>query len=243
MLLSCIRAENQKLRRSAIYLACILLPVIPAVMGTFNYLQALDLLTGEWYSLWSQYTLFYSMLFYAPLIALYASYLWRLEHLDHNWNVFMTMPVPITALLAGKLFIIIKVTFITQLWLYVLFIVGGKFAGLSGMPPFVILLWTFRGTLAASAIGSLQLLLSMCIRSFAVPIGIALAGGITGLFCANLGLGLYSPYSLLAMGMNSNRSEDVLSDGTLPFVLSTLFFFSLIFGICLYLLKHKDVKA
>lgn len=37
MLLKCIRAENLKLRHSCIWAACVLIPLIPAVMGTFNY--------------------------------------------------------------------------------------------------------------------------------------------------------------------------------------------------------------
>ncbi|MBO5524275.1 MAG: ABC transporter permease, partial [Roseburia sp.] len=64
MLSLCIRAESQKLRRSPIWLACFLLPLIPALYGTYNYLQNTGILTGKWYSLWSQLTLFYAIFFY-----------------------------------------------------------------------------------------------------------------------------------------------------------------------------------
>lgn len=243
MLYLCIKAENAKLRHSVIWLAALLVPVIPAIMGTFNYLQNTDILTGAWYSLWSQFTLFYSLLFYAPLVGVYCSYLWRLEHMDHNWNILMTMPVSYGSLFAGKLFIILKVTLFTQLWVYVLFVIGGKLVGFVGLPPFDILLWTLRGTLAAIAIGTLQLLLSMCIRSFAIPIGIALAGGCIGLVLSNLNMGLYWPYALLMMGMNSNSYEDKMSGGLLPFLLCTFLFFLLFFGMSILLLKKRDVKA
>ena len=63
MLLRCIKAENMKLKHSIIWSACILIPIIPAVMGTVNYLNNVGLLTEEWYSLWTQFTLFYSWLF------------------------------------------------------------------------------------------------------------------------------------------------------------------------------------
>lgn len=243
MLHLCIKAENKKLRHSIIWLAALLIPIIPAIMGTFNYVQNLGILTGEWYSLWTQYTLFYSMFFYAPLIALYCSYLWRMEHMDHNWNILMTMPVSVTNLFMGKLCIILKVTLLTQLWVYVLFFLGGKCAGLPGFPPLTTLLWALRGTIAAIAIGTLQLLLSMCIRNFAIPIGIALAGGCVGLVFSNLGRGLYWPYSLLMMGMNSNSYEDKLSGELFPFLISTFLFFILFFFIGIRLLKKKDVKA
>lgn len=117
MIRLCIKAENKKLRHSVIWAACILIPIIPAIMGTFNYEQNLGILTGKWYSLWSQLSLFYSCFFYAPLIALYCSYLWRLEHLNHNWNVLMTAPVSIPGIFFSKLAVILKVTVITQVWL------------------------------------------------------------------------------------------------------------------------------
>ena len=83
MLFRCIQAENKKLKHSVIFFACIFIPVIPAIMGGFNYIQNTGILTQKWYSLWTQVTLFYANFFYAPLIALYCSYLWRLDT-SHN---------------------------------------------------------------------------------------------------------------------------------------------------------------
>ena len=243
MLRLCVKAENKKLRHSVIWAACILIPIIPAIMGTCNYQQNLGILTGKWYSLWSQLSLFYASFFYAPLIALYCSYLWRLEHLNHNWNVLMTAPVSIPNIFFSKLAVIFKVTLITQIWLAVLFLLCGKLIGLPGWVPSQILVWILRGTLAAMAIGALQLLLSMCIRSFSVPIGIALAGGVAGLVISNKGLGLYWPYALMLMGMNSNKNEDTLAGHSLSFFLSVLLFFLAFSGISILLLKKRDVKA
>ena len=235
MLRLCVKAENKKLRHSVIWAACILIPIIPAIMGTFNYQQNLGILTGKWYSLWSQLSLFYASFFYAPLIAL--------EHLNHNWNVLMTAPVSIPNIFFSKLAVIFKVTLITQIWLAVLFLLCGKLIGLPGWVPSQILVWILRGTLAAMAIGALQLLLSMCIRSFSVPIGIALAGGVAGLVISNKGLGLYWPYALMLMGMNSNKNEDTLAGHSLSFFLSVLLFFLAFSGISILLLKKRDVKA
>ena len=50
MLIHCIKAENLKLKHSCIWLACLIIPCIPAVMGVFNYLQNLELLKSGWYS-------------------------------------------------------------------------------------------------------------------------------------------------------------------------------------------------
>lgn len=240
-----INAENRKLKGSVIWIACFLIPIIPAVMGSFNYWMNQSLLTGEWYSLWSQLTLFYALFFYSPLVALYCSYLWRLEHLEHNWNVLMTLPVPVRDIFLGKLYVIIKVTLITQLWLFLLFCLCGKLMGFHGLPPVTILAWTLRGTAAALAIGAFQLLLSMCIRSFAIPIGLALIGSIIGFLLSNFSkpLSYAFPYALMLLGMNSNSYEDRMTDQLIPFLTSTLTFFLLFCGIGILILKKRDVRA
>lgn len=245
MLLRCIRAENLKFRHSVIYLAFILIPVIPAIMGTFNYVQNLGLLKSGWYSLWTQITLFYASFFYAPLIGIYCSYNWRLEHTNHNWNPCMTMPVSHTCLYLGKLFVILKVTVFTQIWIGLLFFISGKLAGLPGIFDPEMIIWLFRGTLAAIAIASLQLLLSMVIRNFAIPIGIALIGSVAGILMNSAGLGKMWPYSLMILGMNSNRKEDLLSSffDASSFYLSIGLFSLLFFGAALWWLRTKDVRS
>lgn len=243
MLLKCIRAEMLKLRHSVIFSACIIIPVIPAIMGTFNYLQNLGVLKSQWYSLWTQHTLFYATFFYGPLIALYCSYMWRLEHQNNNWNIFMTAPVHISRLYFGKLAVIFFITLLTQAWVGVLYIISGKFAGLPGLCPPQITFWLLRGTLAALAIGALQLLLSMVIRSFSVPIGIALIGSVMGMLLSNQGAGLYWPYSLMLMGMNSAKSADTLADNTAGFLLAVLLFFLLFYLTAVKLLKKKYVRS
>lgn len=245
MLLRCIKAENLKLRHSIIYIACILLPVIPAIMGTFNYIQNIEILTNGWYSLWTQITLFYSTLFYAPLIGLYASYLWRLEYIGHNLNVTMSAPLPVSYLYFAKFTIVFKVTLITQLWTCTLYFIAGKLCHLPGFFPPVIFLWIIRGTFAALAIGSLQLFLSMIIRNFALPIGIALVCAIPGMIVNHKIFRFLWPYSLMLLGMNSNKTQDVLSNmqDTILFFLAVFCFFLIFSTVSILYLKKTDVKA
>ena len=96
MFLRCIRAENRKLHASPIWFLFFLLPVLSAAYGTVNYLGNLGILSVSWYALWTQHTLFYSLFFFPAMVAIYASYLWRLEHLGHNWNLIMAVPVHYT---------------------------------------------------------------------------------------------------------------------------------------------------
>lgn len=243
MLLTCIKSEQLKIRHSFIWIAFVLTPLIPAFMGTQNYLNNLGVLQSQWFSLWTQETLFYSNFFFAPLIAIYCSYLWRMENQNKNRHMLLTAPVPARDIFLGKLSAIIKITVFTQLWIFVLFIVSGKLVHLPGLPPMQTLAYIVRGLLGGVTIASLQLLISMILRSFAAPIAIAVLGSITGLLAANSSYGLFYPYSLMMLGMNANKTEDMLSGSGVTFVLSSLFYLIAFCGIAIYLLKHQDVKA
>ncbi len=243
MLLACIKSEQIKIRHSFIWIAFILTPLIPAFMGTQNYLNNLEVLSSEWFSLWTQETLFYSNFFFAPLIAIYCSYLWRMENQNKNRYMLLTAPVPARDIFLGKLSAIIKITVFTQFWVFILFIISGKLVHLPGLPPMQTLIYIVRGLLGGIVIASLQLLISMMIRSFAAPIAIAVLGSITGLLAANSAYGLFYPYSLMMLGMNANRTEDMLSGSSAAFALSSLFYLMLFCTTAIYLLKHQDVKA
>ena len=225
------------------WIAFILIPLLPSVMGTMNYLQNLAVLKSEWFSLWTQETLFYSNFFYAPLIAIYCGYLWRIENRNKNRHLLMTMPVPVRHIFLGKLMSIAKITLFTQLWVFVLFFITGKLLSFDGIPPVSVLMYTLRGTLGAMVIAALQLLLSTIIRSFAAPVAIAIFGAVTGMLMSNSRYGIFYPYSLMVLGMNSNKKDDMLSGGSLPFMFSSVFYLLLFSIIAIYLLKHRDVRT
>lgn len=243
MLKRCYDAEYKKLHGAPVWIAFLIVPIFPAVLGTFNYTQNLGILDNDWYSLWTQNTLFYSIFFFGPLVALYCSYLWRLEHMGHNWNLIMSVPVRPIDLFLAKFLVVFKVALFTQGWVWVLFFIAGKIVGLPGFPPLTILFWLVRGAAGGCAIIALQLLLSMCIRSFAVPILIALGGSIAGMLASSGGYGLVWPYALMLMGMNANRSQDMLANDILPFAISVAAFTALFFVAANLLLTRRDVRA
>lgn len=243
MLIRCIRSEKLKLKHSILWLACLGIPLIPAIMGTFNYMGNLEILTPGWANLWTQETLFYANFFYAPLIGLCCAYLWRLEHRNHNWNTLMTAPVPAWAIVSSKLAIILRILVLIQIWVGVLFLVSGKCIRVEGHFPLEALGYLLRGTLAGAAIGALQLFLSMVIRSFALPIILALLGSIGSIYAAAKGTGLFFPYSLMMLGMNANRAEDMLEGRLAAFLASSVGMFLLFYLLSVLYLKKTDVRA
>jgi hypothetical protein len=262
MLKRCILAENRKLHASPIWAMFFLLPILSATYGTFNYLQNLEILTDGWYSLWTQHTLFYSMLFFPAMVATYAAYLWRLEHLGHNWNLIMASPVPPLDLFAAKFAVVTKIkkrsdsmlsefseivsklALLTHGFVFALFVFCGKvFAHLPGLPPVTLPLFLLRGLLGALAVIAAQLVLAMVIRSFAVPIFLGLLGGILGIFAGSKGFSLLWPYALMQAGMNANKSEDALAGSYGMFFLSCAFWLAAMFLLAWGLLRKRDVKA
>ena len=243
MLFRCMRAELIKLKRSFIWIVFLVLPILSTLMGCFNYLQNIDILTDGWYALWTQATLFYSNFFFPPLIALYCAYLWRLENFNHNRNALMTSPIPISVLYSAQFLAIAVVVLLTQLYVGVLYVIGGLAVGMKGLPPAEIFYWLLRGSLGGLSIAALQLFLSSFIRSFAVPIAIALLAGVGGLAVVNTDYRMFYPYSLMLAGMNSNRSEDLLAGQMPVFYLSCAVFLVLFFTLGIGYLKKADVRA
>ena len=220
MLWRLLKTERMKLKRSPVWLAFLIMPVIPAFLGTINYLGNLELLKSEWYSLWTQHTLFTCYFFLPILLGVYCSYLMRLEHGNHNWNKLLTMPVPRSLVFLSKLLTASFMLLLSELWIGILFVSAGKIAGITAPVPYdQVSLWCLCGTLGGMVMISMQLLLSLFLKSFALPVGIALGGGLSGLVFLAKGWGHIWPYALMAYGMKANAPQELIASGYASFLL------------------------
>lgn len=243
MLFKIIRAEQMKLKRSPVWLAFFLLPILPAFMGTFNYVQNVGILNDYWYSLWTQHTLFTCYFFLPATIGVYCSYLCRLEHTNHNWNSVMTLPVPIPYIYLSKLFTASVMVLATQVWVGILFIISGKLSHLPGPVPPELFEWLAYGAIGGIVICGVQLCLSLIIRSFAVPVGIAMIGGIGGVAALSKGAGAFYPYSLMSIGMRANSPGGPMICTPGQLVLNSFLFLGASTVIAVLWLRNKDVVA
>ena len=241
MLLRCLKAEVQKCRRSPVWLAFLVLPVFPAILGTGNYLANTEVLENGWYSLLSQHTLFSSMFFLPALLAVFCAWQWRLEHTDHNWNSFLTAPVPVHALYGAKMILAAVVSLMSQLCIGALFLLSGKIAGIPGPMPPEMPEWLLCGALGGVSVCAVQLFFSLVIRAFAPPVAFGLMGGILGLMFTAQGLGYAFPYSLLCMGMRANNPQMELN--LLLFLLSALVYTATFSLLTLRYLRRRDAAA
>ena len=229
-----IRCEAMKCRGTLLWPALFLIPLIPVILGTGNYLGNLDMLRSGWYSLWTQISLFYSNFFFAPLIGVYCAFFWRYENFHSCRNALFTSPVSYGTIYMGKYLMVCAVTLFSQLWLTLLYLAAGILAGLPGLPPCDIVLWILRGTAGGFGVAAIQFILASVFRSFAFPVVLGVLGGFTGLLAANRTWGIFWPYSLMLLGMNANRTEDMLG-GSLPLFLAVTF-------ACLVLINLAGVR-
>lgn len=243
MFIRTIRAERIKLRRSPVWLAFFALPILPAVMGTFNYQMNIEILQDKWYSLWTQHTLFSCYFFIPAVIGVYCSYLWRLEHTHYNWNAAMSAPVRVGYIYLAKLIMVSTMVILTQVWTGFLFILSGKLIGLDNPIPPELFSWLFYGALGGIVISALQLFISLVIRSFAIPVGMALVGGIAGLAALAKGYGIWFPYSLISLGMHGNGPADEMQYSSGQLIISCLLFTGFFILLAIIWLGKRDVKT
>jgi lantibiotic transport system permease protein len=236
-----LQAELLKLRRSPVWLAFVFVPIIPAFIGTFNYVQNIEILESEWYSLWTQHTLFACYFFLPAIIAVYCSYLMRLEHSNHNWNSVMTMPVPAVYIFLAKLLIVSFLLVLTQLWVGLLFVISGLMAGIKSPLPPELVIWLITGLIGGIVICTLQLFLSLVIRSFAMPVAIAFTGSVAGIAVFAKGLSAWYPYTLYSTGMRANNPTGAMACSMEQFLINCILFSILFSFMAILWMEKRDV--
>ena len=240
MLLRCLRAELIKFRRSPVWLAFVVLPVFPAILGTMNYLGNLGLLQSEWYSLWSQHTLFSSMFFLPACWGLFCAWQWRLEHTDHNWNSFLTAPVPVGALCLAKL-----------IWAAVMSLLSRPGSGycLSSAESWWASPVPSRGATGVAAVRGRGRRVGVRGAALFQPDhpgvrstrGFWAGGGHSGAAGHSPGFGYAFPYSLLCIGMRANNPNMELDFA--PFLLSAFVYTAVFTLLAVRYLRRHDVAA
>ena len=242
MLFKLIKAERLKLKRSPLWLAFLFMPVIPALLGTLNYMANIEILQSEWFSLWTQHTLFTCYFFLPIMIGIYSSYMMRQEENNRNWNKVLSMPVSKNLVFIAKLVQVFFMILLSEIWICTLFVISGKVIGLTSAIPWgKLVIWCLFGTLGGTVIAAIQLMISLFIKSFALPVGIALGGGLSGLVFLAKHLGHIWPYSLMAYGMNSNAPQELLESGYVWFVVICIVYIVLFMTISSMILSRRDI--
>ncbi|MEK3826594.1 MULTISPECIES: ABC transporter permease [Paenibacillus] len=242
-MLRSISAEWLKLRRSRIGLVLAILPIISLLIGCFNFYFNQAALQNGWFSLWTQVSLFYGEFFLPILIAICCAFVCRLEHSNRNWNMVLASPLSVTSLFVAKLVIVGLLIFFAQAFFMLMYWAAGKMFNIPGEFPTEILVWSLRGWFASLSIASLQLGLSIRIRSFATPIGISLCAVFFGLGMYVLKIGMLFPFSLLTIGMGVLSQKGLTTSENMVFLFMNSLFILLFAIWSIRYLKYKDIAA
>lgn len=241
MLLQCLRAERLKCRRAPVWIAFLILPLFPAVLGTGNYLANQSVLQNGWYSLWTQHTLFTAMFFLPAQFGVFCAWQWRLEHTDYNWNSLMTAPVPVHDLYLAKLLLAAGVSLLVQASIGGLFVLSGKLAGIAAPLPPELAGWLLLGAVGGIPVCAAHLFFSVVCRAFAPPVAFGLIGGMLGLLFLGQGWGYTFPYSLLCLCMRANNPELTLE--LVPFLLACAAYTVLFAVLSIRFIQRREVTT
>lgn len=172
--MSAILLEFVKLKRSLSWAVVVVLPVTMVVAGSVSTAVS-DGFSDGWHTLWIRSIGFYGMAVVSAGIAILASLVWRVEHRGGNWNALMSGTRPTWTVVAGKTAAVSILAAVMQLVLLLTVVVLGKVAfGLPGMLPGTYVATSLLIAVAQIPVAALQSLLSTFIRSFAVPVALAL---------------------------------------------------------------------
>ncbi|WP_424991776.1 ABC transporter permease [Paenibacillus turpanensis] len=244
MLGACLSAEWMKLRHSYLWLVLLTLPLVSVLIGCANFYMNQAALQKEWYSLWSQVSLFYAQFFLPMLIAICCAYLCRLEHVNQNWNMLMSAPVPVAGLFFAKLIVAGVLLGLVQFIFAILYVIGGLGVGFTVSElPEELPGWLLHGWMASVTLSSLQLALSLRIRSFAAPVGIGLCAAFVGLGFYVAKAGLLYPHSLLTVGMGALSQEGLSAQGQWTSVVMNGLYTALFSAVAVRRLRTADVVA
>ena len=111
----------------------------------------------------------------------------------------------------------------------------------SAIPCDKLITWCLFGTLGGSVMASLQLMISLFIKSFALPVGISLGGGLSGMVFLAKHLGHIWPYSLMAYGMNSNAPQELIKSGYMSFVIICIVYIAIFMITSSTILSKRDI--
>ena len=231
--------ELLKLKGSPAWIAFFIVPAISAAIGTVNYLGNIDILKDGWYSLWTQHTLFLCYFFMPVIIGIFTGCIWRVEHSGTNMNLIMTHQAPARIVL-GKYIATCFITSVSLIWIMALYLISGSIIHMDGKLPSGLLLWLVMGVLGSWSICALQVLVSLVIRNFVLPIILAFLGGFAGLACIAKHVPYLTPYSLFDLAMN--QRELGVADAGLFSISSVIFIIAFITAAILYL-SHADVRT
>ncbi len=203
-------SELRKLKRSSIILPLLIVPLISVIFGSLNFVFNREILTREWVSLITQVYLFYGLFFMPALIGIMCSYSWGLEHKRNNMKLILSSKTSFVKIVLAKTAVVFCIYAISQLYLFILYLIAGTLFSFSSPLPLELVGLYIVSSLVAGYLVCMQSYISLKIKSFTIPIVIAVGFSFLSILIAqnNVVTALKYVFSNVSVVLNMNAFPD-----------------------------------
>ncbi len=242
-MINLLKNELLKLKKASFFLALLIVPLLGVIFGSINYYMNTAVLKNEWISLWTQVYMIYGLIFLPVLVGIIVSFIWQAEHKNANFKVLLTAPINNKRILLAKIIVSFIITFICQLYFFILYFISGSFFAFTSVFPIKLFFYLMILTLFILSLISVQSYISIKINSFVLPVGISLVLSIFSLVASSQNKILLLRYifatSSLTTAMNHYPKISYTINEWLSMVLFGVIIFLLFFMLQKNLLKRK----
>ena len=188
MLLSILKSEWYKLRKSKITSIIIAGPLLALFIGLTMNIE--DMAGVEEVNEWMMTLLFmnlpYALLFLPLITGVFASVVCRYEHQAGGWKQLLTLPVTRGNVFIAKYSLVILLVLVSQvLYLGVFFAVGMIKGYTDAFPMMIIWKSILGGWIATFPLVALQLWMSIIWKNFATPLAVNVFFTLPGILAVN----------------------------------------------------------
>ncbi|WP_047986023.1 ABC transporter permease [Ornithinibacillus californiensis] len=172
-MVSLLRSEWYKLRKSKIVYILLVGPVVGLIIGIFTNIDMLPLEMNQWVGTLMMMNLTYALLFLPLITGVLAGMICKYEHDAGGWKQLLALPVTRGKVFVAKYFLLMLLILAIQVF-YLVSLLGIGFAkGFTDTFPIEVV-WKsiLGGWVATLPLASLQLWMSMMFKSFAASFSV-----------------------------------------------------------------------
>jgi len=196
--------ELMKMKRQRMWIIVLIAPALGCLLGSFNYLTSLDILSGkgnQWYQLWNQVTFFYGLFLYPILSGILAVFLCRVEHITGGWKQSFTLPVKNNSIFISKFILLMLLLAATQVTLFLFFVIIGNVVISDSMNLSFFIKAIFNGWITILPVAIFQLILAIKIKGFMFSLSVNIIFTLSSLAMMIMNVEQYYPFVLPSLVM------------------------------------------
>ncbi|WP_343898961.1 ABC transporter permease, partial [Corynebacterium felinum] len=127
--------ELFKIKRSPVWLVCLIVPILTVAIGVINYGNNLDQFENGWQSFTAQTGLFYTLLFFSLSVGVFSATIWNDDKRPCHWNALILSNESVVLLLVRKLIATVVLAAVMHIIYCSLTVLAGVVLSINGVDP------------------------------------------------------------------------------------------------------------